>query len=705
MIKIADNYIATESSIDEMEYDQLEDIELSHEKIHQFLIEDTRDFFIPDGILASHAKFANRKYEYREQQTEMALATATAFKNNHNLCVEAPTGVGKSFAYLVPAIHYAVNEVRPVIITTETINLQEQLIDKDIPLLKAMMKKAGKENHSFRAVIAKGRSNYLCFRRLALATGERKNEIFTMNSLAADAKRIAEWAVDDAEEGTMNEIKFRFDASVWSYLCSEGGNCRGPKCDFFKNCFYWRARHQWDRADVIIANHALFFTDLKLRYIEEAEGSLLPAYSAVIIDEAHVIEDTAAAQLGIFVAESGVKSYLQRLYNPETGRGLLIRPGEAAGKVREKIAELLDKSKNFFSLITKLFEETSRHSAENTIRVTTPNIIPDLVTEHFGNLSDLLNKYIEELAFADDDDFKQEMEAQLMRCDGIIASIFNFLNMSMDSHVYWLEKTLGVNANVTLQSAPLNVNEQLFKLLFNQGRPVVVTSATLAVNDSLSYFRQRSGYSNGGELILDSPFDPKQLTLYLPKYMPNPSDPQFENAVAKQIINFTEKTHGKAFVLFTSYRALINCADITSEFFEDQDITQLVQGRDMSRSRMVEIFKEDIDSVLFGTTSFWTGVDVPGEALSNVIVTKLPFAVPSHPLIKARCEQIEAKNKSAFFLYSLPEAILKLRQGIGRLIRSRQDEGIVVLLDNRITTKGYGKTILNSLPPFPVEYF
>ncbi|UDQ96704.1 helicase C-terminal domain-containing protein [Lentisphaerota bacterium WC36G] len=705
MIKIADNFVATESAIDEIEYDQLEESEFSHEKIHSSLVEETRHFFIPDGVLSTHAKFSGRKYEYREQQTEMALATSEAFKKNHNLCVEAPTGVGKSFAYLIPAINYAVNEVRPVIITTETINLQEQLINKDIPLIKSILKKAKKDNYNFRAVIAKGRSNYLCYRRLAIATDERQNEIFTMNSMAADAKRIAEWAVEDAVEGSMSEIKFRFDASVWSYLCSEGGNCRGPKCDFFKKCFYWKARREWDRADIIIANHALFFTDMKIRYIEEAEGNLLPAYSAVIVDEAHVIEDTAASQLGIFVAESGVKSYLNRLYNAENGKGLLVRSGELATKIRAKIAELFEASTAFFSLINNLFNELNVNNSENTIRVTTPHIVPDTLTEIFGDLSDLLNKYIEELAFNEDDDFKQEMEAQLLRCDGFIAMIFNFLNMSLESHVYWLEKTLGVNSNITLQSAPLDVNDHLFRLLFNQDRPVIVTSATLAVNDSLQYFRQRSGYANGGELILDSPFDPKQLTLYLPKYMPNPNDTSFDEAAAKQIINFTKKTHGKAFVLFTSYRSLVNCAELTEEFFEDNDITQLVQGRDMGRSRMVEIFKEDIDSVLFGTTSFWTGVDVPGEALSNVIVTKLPFAVPSHPLIKARCEKIEAQNKSPFFYYSLPEAILKLRQGIGRLIRSRQDEGIVVLLDNRVTTKGYGKTILNSLPPFPIEYF
>ena len=284
--------------------------------------------------------------------------------------------------------------------------------------------------------------------------------------------------------------------------------------------------------------------------------------------------------------------------------------------------------------------------------------------------------------------------------------VFSFLNMSLESHVYWIEKDSDSKSeNIILQSAPLNVNQILYSLLFSRDYPVVLTSATLAVNKKLDHFRNRTGYGNGAELILDSPFSPEQVTMYLPGKMPEPNAPEFPAAVTDQVINFTGKTNGKAFVLFTSYKMMSECAKSSADFFEDENIQLLVQGQMLSRSAMLEEFKNDTTSVLFGTSSFWTGVDVPGESLSNVIITRLPFAVPTHPLIKARCELIEQANRSSFMHYSLPEAILKLRQGIGRLIRSKNDNGIIVLLDRRIMTKNYGRTIINSLPPYPTEIF
>ncbi|MDD3118964.1 MAG: ATP-dependent DNA helicase, partial [Victivallales bacterium] len=270
-------------------------------------------------------------------------------------------------------------------------------------------------------------------------------------------------------------------------------------------------------------------------------------------------------------------------------------------------------------------------------------------------------------------------------------------------HVYWIEQGGEGRDFITLQAAPLNVGLLLYQTLFSKGFPVILTSATLTVGRTLDYYRSRVGYGDGDELVLDSPFDCRQVKLYVPRRIPDPSEEEFAAALPELIESYLEITHGKAFVLFTSYQLLKYCAERMRPWFRNHDLTLLVQGEELSRSAMLQHFRADVDSVIFGTTSFWTGVDVPGEALSNVIVTKLPFPVPSHPLIEARNEKIRELGGNPFMHYSLPEAVLKLRQGVGRLIRSKTDQGIIVLLDKRVLTKRYGSFILDSLPPYPLQ--
>ncbi len=650
------------------------------------IVSPTREFFAVDGALAQAAMLGGRAYEHRPQQADMAINTAMALQSRYNLCVEAPTGVGKSFAYLLPAIHFAKTQVHPVVISTETINLQEQLIEKDIPFLQ---KVTGIE---FKAALAKGRGNYLCKRRLHMACSEHRDQLLPAASLVLDLERLNKW-VDGDGSGDRDDVEFRYDPIAWSYCCCEAGNCQGSRCNFFRSCFYWQARINWEKANLIVANHAMFFTDLKMKQDEDLEMTLLPKWSAVIIDEAHTLEDSAASHLGLRISSGGLQSFLNRLFNPENGRGILLRQGEKAMNLRKIIAEIKPQVGAFFTL----FENMLLKNQETALRLRTPNVVPNLLSAGFGRLRTALADFSED---QEDKNFKTELESQVGRCDAFINGLQTFIDMSLPEHVYWIEEDKG---GITLQGAPLNVPEVLEKILFHKRYPVILTSATLTVRRSFDYFRSRTGFINGSELRLDSPFSPDQVRLYIPRSMPEPNHSDYEDALVAQIPRFLDVTHGKAFVLFTSYKLLKTCAERLRGYFDETGITLFAQG-DMNRTLMLREFKNDIDSVIFGTDSFWTGVDVPGEALSNVILTKFPFAVPSHPLIAARAERIEQNGQSSFMEYSLPEAVLKFRQGIGRLIRSKTDTGIIVILDRRVISKRYGQMFIESLPPYPVEY-
>jgi len=651
----------------------------------------TRDFFVPDSPLKDAVKYGGRPYEYRPQQSEMASGIAHALSNCENLCVEAPTGIGKSFAYLVPAALFAVNQPKPVVISTETINLQEQLIEKDIPIIAEILKL------DFKAVLAKGRSNYLCLRRLKLATGDRKDEFLPLASLMSDVERVRTWS-EITEDGSRSSIDFKFDQQIWNSICCEGGNCAGPKCEHFRHCFYWRARREWERADIIVANHALFFSDLNLKQGEDLEKNLLPLYSAVIIDESHTLEDNAAEYMGLRISKSGMMHFLNRLFNSSNGKGVLGKPGEECLEMRKLVAKIQEYAGSFY----KMTEEILNSKNDSVLRLKNPNFVQDLLSEQLSLLGKQLRKYAEG---QDDNDIKTEISSYSERAESFSKGIHDFLNMVFEKHVYWVEEKEKYNGgNIEMFAAPLNINEILRERLFSKPFPVILTSATLAVKKSLDYYCGRTGYTGGEKMVLDSPFDFKnQVKIYIPKNMPEPDHPSYLDSASNEIQKFLEMTHGKAFVLFTSHQMLRKCAEKLSGFFTSMNINLLVQNENSNRSQMIKEFKRDINSVIFGAASFWTGVDVPGEALSNIIITKLPFAVPSHPLIQARSENIEEAGLNSFFNYSLPEAALKFRQGIGRLIRSKTDKGIIVILDRRIISKKYGQFFLDSIPESPIQ--
>ena len=648
----------------------------------QKLRHDVEEFFVPGGLLKKHAVFNSaRPYEFRPQQMQMGTAIVEAVDRGENLAVEAPTGVGKSFAYLVPLIYRSQFAKYPALVTTETINLQEQIIGKDIPFLKEVT------GIQFKAVLAKGRNNYLCLRRYELVQQGEREALLPVPSLAAELEKIETNL--HATNGERSSFKFRISPELWGMIHSESGNCLGPKCPFYKKCFYFGARKEWAEADIIVANHALFFTDLRIKMEDNSESALLPEYGMVVIDEAHTLEDNAADHLGMSVSKLGVIAVLNRLYNPDNGKGLLVRNGKTAMECRKLCAEARDVVYTFF----KQFEIYCDERHETALRIRQRGIFENTLGSSLEKLRAVLDILFEELE--EDASLQTEIGSYIDRIDGVLNGISEFLLLGNERSVYYIECD---NRNTSLNGSPLNIPELLRRELFDASFPVIITSATLTINNLFDFFAKRTGFCNGRTMLLDSPFDPLRVEFLIPADMPeNPGDEHFRMMLL-YIKNLIRRTQGKAFVLFTSYSLLKQTAEALQDFFDEENITLLVQGGDRSRSMLLEEFKNDINSVLFGTDSFWTGVDVPGEALSNVIITKLPFAVPTHPLIASRCEEITKNGGNSFKDYSIPDAVLRFRQGIGRLIRSKTDKGIISVLDKRIISKYYGRNFLNSIP-------
>lgn len=682
------------------------------------LVEEVSSIFSPSGLLSRASNF-----EYRPQQQEMAVAVARALTERDNLIVEAGTGVGKSLGYLIPAILFAKAQQKKAIISTHTINLQEQLVGKDLPMLRAAL------GAPFNYMLLKGRHNYLCTRRLQKAFLQA-DSLF-LSSETEELKRIIEWS-KHTEDGSLSDFEIEPDAKVWQQVCSERGLCSpklcGPGSEFAEQsgrpCFFQKARAQILQSDVLVLNHTLFFMHLG-GVEDEPSGGILFKNDFVVFDEAHTVESVASKHIGSSVSSAVVKYTLQRLWNPATDKGLIGMLHD--GAAMKLVADAIHSTNQFFleveAVCDALFKEpeitprfrrpeggSMRPRTWSELRIRRPNMFEDTLSLPIQRVRERVSQLVK---MCQDKDTAEELMQANRRLAEVYEALTFFLKQSNEDYVYWVSRSGKMQRNIDLHAAPVDVASYLRARLFESETSVVMTSATLStgltptgrgVQHGLDYFAARVGGEDAEKAQVGSPFDyERQMKLYVVSKMPDPREANYQRELIKWIEHFIRQTHGKAFVLFTNFRLMLEVGERMEAFFDELGLECFIQGTGTPRTLMIEKFKADINSVLFGTDSFWQGVDVPGEALSNVIITRLPFAVPDHPLIEARVERIEARGGDSFMEFSLPEAILKFRQGVGRLIRSKSDSGIVVTLDNRILTKRYGQAFLNAIPKCPVE--
>ena len=632
------------------------------------------EIFGKGGLIAKHHK----DYEYRGGQIKMAEAVLKAFEEKKHLIVEAGTGTGKTLAYLVPAIAAALGQKKRIIISTGTKNLQEQLMEKDIPFLQKVMPK------KFTAANMKGRGNYACLYRIAKAENQPILEgVDEMDYF----DEIRHWARESQTGDRAELTNLPENLSFWGRINAKSETCLGNKCPDFEPCYITRMRARAEEADIVIVNHHLFFADLNIRGNEY--GRVLPDYAAVIFDEAHLIEDIAADYFGFQVSTFQIDELVRDADN------LPITDAIATRDLTKLSARIIGLADQFWTRFIQGRTQDGRFPlAPNAFaqKMTNGEIQPTALGEAYFALDSSLERL--ESAIDVYAEKMTEAESLVRRVRQTRFDLDFVCSQAEKNYVYWLERR---GRGMFLRASPIDVSTLLQEKLFDKLETVVMTSATLSTNGKFNFIKDRLGLDNSktDTLLAPSSFDyQKQAIIYLPKAMPEPRAPEFNQMAANEIIKLLNITNGRAFVLSTSNSAMNQLYELVSMRV---NFPCFVQGS-MAKAGLLDRFRKTPNAVLFATSSFWQGVDVQGEQLSCVIIDKLPFAVPTDPIVAARTRFIDDNGGKSFFDYSVPQAVITLKQGIGRLIRSATDKGVIALLDPRLKTKGYGKDFINSLP-------
>ncbi|MGA8164383.1 MAG: helicase C-terminal domain-containing protein [Waddliaceae bacterium] len=677
-------------------------------------------------------------YEPRKQQQEMLREILEAFQNGRIALIEAETGIGKSIAYLIPAILWSVQSKERTLISTNTITLQEQLLNKDIPLAMRALDVQGK------AVIVKGMQNYLCLRRLE-ETGKEKLTLSCRE--VEEVERIEGWA-EQTKDGSLSDLSFTPSHKTWERIRAEGDACNYRKCPFFEKCHFFKARKEAQDAQLLVTNHSMLFADLVFRKKGEDGGGLLPDYNRVILDEAHNLEDAATEFFADKVSHTQLLRLMGKAGSERQGKLALLREKihyhYRANRLKEVEAiytllsldlpamrlNILQQMNDSFQALTRFLQSVLQKDSvcdeEAKVRILPKHLVhpmwKDEIEISVGHLIKEGRRYANcllqlgsQISNLKDQQLDQktghlclEITALANRLQEAWGNLERFLSAeSFSTHIRWIEvQPLKTLTNLHLINAKLDISHLLADMLFNTFSTTVLCSATMTTNRRFAFFRERMGIApelipkkHVTENIYPSPFNyEKQALLVVPLDMPTPNHPDFIRAVCEKIWQSVSASRGNAFVLFTSYSMLKQCHAQLASRFASCRIPLLLQGED-NRKVLVQKFKTLRSSVLFGTDSFWEGVDVAGEALRCVIIVKLPFKVPTEPMTEGRMEAIRAKGKHPFLEYTVPQAIVRFKQGFGRLIRHQYDRGCIVCLDSRLATKSYGRLFLNSLPP------
>jgi ATP-dependent DNA helicase DinG len=686
-------------------------------------------------------------FELRPQQHEMMSVVAESFNKNAIALIEAPTGVGKTLAYLIPAVQWALQNKERVVISTRTINLQEQIIEKDIPLLQQVIVEP------FSAVLVKGRSNYVCKRRLERARSEAA--LFDDDDgEQRQIKDIAEWA-EHTKDGSTADLSFVPSRTVWEKVCSDSDTCTNAQCQQVGNCFLTKARRDIAKADIIVVNHHMLFSDMAIKKEMGTFTSLavLPAFERLIIDEAHHIEDSATEYFGNEVTQLGMQNLFGRFVRSERGKVLGLLPllklkliqhaQQIAKNEQEALLDVIDNTLIPSLILTRdgliaAFQAIRNLTAGNCKQVgrdvkwrLTPKhiqstelrdihktlVIPSVEEIHqvVAHCNSVLSK-LRKIDFGPMDN-ENTLSIEMTQLTSYRDRMIRFANNMSEATsskvdpgiVPWIEIDAERNHIVRIVRCPLHVGDALVEWVYPNLKSIAMASATLSVAGSFDFVFDRIGLDKLGSRpllskALDSPFDFMEQAMFcIPNELPDPGSPQFMDASTDTIGELIRLSKGHAFVLFTSYYAMNVTFSKLQGQLREQGITPLKQGQ-ASRNILLDRFRADPSSVLFGTDSFWEGVDVPGESLQCVIMPKLPFRVPTEPVFQARAEQIDEQGGSSFHDYTIPLAVIKFRQGFGRLIRRKSDRGVVVVLDPRIKEKSYGKLFLRSLPEMRQEH-